>query len=347
VDSVNKNIGIFLTDTFNVTPDLAVTASGRYNIAHVDLYDQLGQNLNGYNRFVHFNPSIGATYKILPTMTAYGGFSVNNRTPTASEIECSDPLTPCLLPTNLAGDPPNLRQVVSKTTELGLRGTLPDVAGAVVTWNLSGFRTLLENDIFGIATSISQGFFQNIGDTRRQGFEAGVNYRAPSWSIFANYSYVQATFRSPLTVPSPSNPFQDENGDIQAVPGDRMPGIPESRLKLGADYKVIPEWTVGATLNYTGSVFYVGDESNQLSPIPGYTTVNLHTSYRPVPHFEIFATINNLFNRKYATWGILSDPTGVGAPGVPDVGTNDPAANNRFLSPAAPFEAFGGVRLTF
>ncbi len=347
VDSVNKNIGIFLTDTFNVTPDLAVTASGRYNIAHVDLYDQLGDNLNGYNRFVHFNPSLGATYKILPNVTAYGGFSVNNRTPTASEIECSDPLTPCLLPTNLAGDPPNLRQVVSKTTELGLRGSLPDVAGAVLTWNLSGFRTLLENDIFGIATSVSQGFFQNIGDTRRQGFEAGVNYRAPDWSIFANYSYVQATFRSAITVPSPSNPFQDANGDIQVVPGDRMPGIPESRLKLGADYKIIPEWTVGATLNYTGSVFYVGDESNQLAPIPGYTTVNLHTSYRPVPHFEIFATIDNLFNRKYGTWGILSDPTGIGAPGIPDVGTNDPAANNRFLSPAAPLEAFGGVRLTF
>ena len=66
VDSVNKNLGVYLTDTFNVTPDLAVTASGRYNIAHVDLADQLGTNLNGYNRFVHFNPALGATYKVLP-----------------------------------------------------------------------------------------------------------------------------------------------------------------------------------------------------------------------------------------------------------------------------------------
>ena len=106
VDSVNKNLGPYLTDTFNATPDLAVTASGRYNIAHVNLVDQLGINLNGYNRFVHFNPAIGATYKVLPTMTLYGGIAVNNRAPTASELECSDPYTPCLLPTNLAGDPP-------------------------------------------------------------------------------------------------------------------------------------------------------------------------------------------------------------------------------------------------
>jgi iron complex outermembrane recepter protein len=350
VDSINKNLGGYLTDTFSVTPDLAVTASGRYNIAHVDLADQLGTSLNGNNRFVHFNPAIGATYKILPTMTLYGGLSQNTRTPTASEIECSNPLTPCLLPTNLAGDPPNLHQVVAHTAELGLRGKIPAVAGAgtEVSWNLSAFRTLLEDDIFGIATSVSQGFFQNIGDTRRQGVEAGLNYRADSWSAYANYSFVQATFRSPLVVPSPSNPYQNALGDIQVEPGDHLPGIPDHRLKLGADYRIIPAWTVGATLNLVSSFYYVGDESNQLAPIPGYTTVNLHTTYKPLPHVEVFASINNLFNRKYATWGILSDPTGIGAPGIPPNGvTNGPGVDNRFLSPAAPFEAFAGMRITF
>jgi iron complex outermembrane recepter protein len=347
VDSINKDLGTYLTDTFNVTQDLAVTASGRYNIAHINLADQLGQNLSGYNRFVHFNPAIGATYKVLPLMTVYGGWSTNNRTPTASEIECSDPLTPCLLPTNLAGDPPNLHQVISHTSELGVRGTYPDVAGGQITYNLNVFRTLLSNDIFGIATSVSQGFFQNIGDTRRQGFEVGFNYTLDNWSAYANYSYVQAEFRSAMTVPSPSNPYQDANGDIAVVPGDHMPGIPDNRLKLGVDFKVIPQWTVGASLNLVSSVFYVGDESNQLAPIPGYTTVNLFTSYRPIPHVELFATVDNLFNRKYSTWGILSDPTGIGAPGVPHLGTNAPGVDNRFLSPAAPLEVFGGVRITF
>ena len=350
VDSVNKNLGIYLTDTFNVTPDLAVTASGRYNVAHVDLADQLGTNLNGGNRFDHFNPALGATYKVSPTMTLYGNLVENTRTPTASEIECSNPLTPCLLPTNLAGDPPNLHQVIAHTAELGLRGKSPSAAGSAgeVSWNLSAFRTLLKDDIFGIATSVSQGFFQNIGDTRRQGIEAGINYNVQRWSVYANYSLVQATFQSPLTVPSPSNPYQNSLGDIQVEPGDHLPGIPDDRLKLGADYEVIPAWRVGATLNLVSSFYYVGDESNQLAPIGGYTTVNLHTTYKPVPHFEVFASINNLLNRKYATWGILSDPTGIGAPGIPPNGvTNGPGVNNRFLSPAAPFEAFGGVRMTF
>jgi iron complex outermembrane recepter protein len=348
VDSTNKSLGIYMSDTFNVTQDLALTASGRYNISNINLYDQLGTNLDGYNRFVHFNPAFGGTYQVLPAMTVYAGFANNTRTPTASEIECSDPLTPCLLPTNLAGDPPNLKQVVSHTYEVGVRGTFPELLDGQVSYNLSAFRTLLEDDIFGIATSVSQGFFQNIGDTRRQGFEAGLGYHARRWSAFANYSYVQATFESALTVPSPSNPYQDINGDIYVTPGARMPGIPESRLKLGADFKIIPHWSVGATVNVTGSVYYVGDESNQLSPLGGYTTVNLHTSYQPFAHFEVFASVDNLFNRKYSTWGILSDPTGIGAPGIPADGvTNGPGVDNRFVSPAAPLEVFGGVRLSF
>ncbi len=351
VDSVNRSVGAYFTDTFRATDQLAITASGRYNIANIDLVDQLGTNLTGWNRFVHFNPAIGATYKLLPSLTLYGDYSENTRTPTASEIECSNPLTPCLLPTNLAGDPPNLRQVVAHTIEIGLRGrTAADATGdgGNLSWNLSVFRTVLHDDIYGIATSVSSGFFQNIGDTRRQGIEAGLSYHTQRWSSYLNYSLVEATFLSALTVPSPSNPFQDANGNIQVEPGDRLPGIPEHRVKLGADFQVLPQWSLGATLNWVSSFYYVGDESNQLAPIPGYAFVDLHTTYTPVRHFELFLAIDNLLNRKYATWGILSDPTGTGALGVPVDGvTNGPGVDNRFLSPAAPLEIFGGFRIRF
>jgi len=350
VDSVNKSFGAYFTDTLQATNQLAITASERYNIANINLVDQLGSNLTGWNRFVHFNPALGATYKLLPALTLYGDYSENTRTPTASEIECSNPLTPCLLPTNLAGDPPNLRQVVAHTTEIGLRGRVADVTGdgGGLNWNLSVFRTVLHDDIYGIATSVSSGFFQNIGDTRRQGIEASLGYHTQHWSTYVNYSLVEATFLSALTVPSPSNPFQDADGNIQVEPGDRLPGIPEHRVKVGADLEVLPQWTVGATLNWVSSFYYVGDESNELGPIPGYAVVDLHSTYTPIRHVELFASIDNLLNRKYATWGILSDPTGTGAPGVPVDGlTNGPGVNNRFLSPAAPFEIFGGIRIRF
>ena len=350
VDSINKALGAYVTDTFNVTRALAVTASGRYNIAHVDLYDQLGTDLNGHNRFVHFNPSIGATYDIGRSTTLYAGYSVNNRIPTPGEIECSNPQAPCLLPSSLSGDPPNLRQVVSHTDEIGLRGTVAHVSflDASLRWNFSLFRTVLHNDIHGIATSLSSGYFANIGDTRRQGLETGLNFNGPRWSAYAHYSLVRATFLDTLVIPSTSNPFRNASGNIQVLQGDQFPGVPEDRWKIGADFSVLPAWSLGAHIDIVSSVYYVGDESNQLAPLRGYSVVGLDSTYRPRRHVELFVTIDNLFDSHYSTWGILSDPTGVGAPGIPaGAVSNGPGVNNRFLSPAPPFEIFGGIKVHF
>jgi iron complex outermembrane receptor protein len=342
-----KYYGLYGTDTFDVNSSLAVTLSGRYNIAKVDLSDQRGTNLNGRNRFTHFNPAAGATYKLSPKITAFAGFSINNRAPTASEIECSDPLRPCLLPSSLAGDPPTLKQVIAHTSELGVRGQAATATGRL-SWNASMFRTDLDDDIYGIATSVSAGFFQNIGSTRRQGVETGMNYQGQQWSVYGQYSYIDATFRSPLTMNSPFNPFRDVNGYIHVLRGDRLPGIPRNRFKIGADYAVSSNWTVGASMVWVTDQFYRGDEANQNPPLPGYTVVGLRSSYRVGKQLELFANIQNLFDKRYATFGLFGDPTGVNAPGIPsDAASNDPRVDNRFQNPAAPRSVFGGVRLTF
>jgi iron complex outermembrane receptor protein len=343
----NKYYGFYLTDTFDVTSLLSVTASGRYNVAKINLTDQLGTALTGNSRYTHFNPAVGATYKVATGVTVYAGYSTNNRAPTPSEIECSDPVRPCLLPSSLAADPPNLRQVVAHTLELGLRGR-SSAGDARLSWDASVFRTNSEDDIYGISTSISTGFFQNIGSTRRQGFEASMNYQGRRWSGYAQYSYIDATFRSPLLLNSPSNPFQDADGNIQVLPGNRLPLIPMSRIKLGADYAVSPHWSVGGSLLAATSSFYRGDESNQNPQLPGYHVMSLRTSYRLNKQVELFANVQNLFDERYSTLGLFGDPTGVGAPGVPpDAGSNDPGVDNRFQSPGMPRAYFGGVKIRF
>jgi iron complex outermembrane receptor protein len=347
--ATNRYYAAFATDTYDVTSRFAVTASARYNIAEIDLYDQRGTNLNGSNRFTHFNPALGATYKISSGVTVYGGYSVTNRTPNASEIECSDPLLPCLLPANLAGDPPVLKQVIAHTYELGTRGQFAPPAGTgVLAWNLSLFRTDLDNDIYAISTSISTGFFQNIGSTRRQGIDAGLNYRWQGGAAYLNYSYVDATFESALTLNSPSSPTQDADGNIQVRPGDHLPLIPQHRIKAGADYDVLPNWTVGGTFVFVTDTFYKGDESNQNPQLPGYGVLGLHTSFHFTPKSELFVTVQNVLDRRYSTLGLFSDPTGVGAPGVPPgADSNDPGVDNRFQNPGAPRSVFAGIRVAF
>jgi iron complex outermembrane receptor protein len=350
LNATNSYYGLFGTDTFNITDDLALTASGRYNLAEIDLADRLGTALSGDNRYSRFDPALGLTEKVSTNLTVYAGYSEGNRAPTPGEIECSNPTAPCLLPSSLSSDPPTLRQVVSHTWEAGLRGhfSLPEIAPGSITWNASLFRTNVDDDIYGVATSLSSGYFQNIGGTRRQGAELGLKYEDERLSMFLDYSYVDATFESAFLLNSPQNSFADANGNIQVEPGDVLPGIPANRIKAGADYRVLPSWIVGADIVYESSQFFRGDESNQMGPLPGYTEVNLHSKYELTDHVELFVNVVNALDGKYATFGVLGDPTGIGAPGIPPGAvTNGPGVDNRFESPSAPISAFGGVRVEF
>ncbi len=345
LETTNSYYGFYASDTFNITPELAVTLGGRYNIAQVRLIDKLGTALNGNNRFSRFNPAAGLTYKIQPGLTAYAGYAEANRAPTAGEIGCSDPTRPCSLDAFVSADPPGLRQVVAHTYEAGLRGKVAvdalDPAGHI-DWNLGVFRTDLDDDILTVPSAIvSTGFFQNVGSTRRQGIEAGLSYQDPNWRLSASYSLIDATFESPVTLSSPDNPAADANGDIRVRPGNHLPGIPLHRVKINADYHVTEKFTVGGNLVYASSQYFFNDQSNQNSPLPGYVVVNLRSSYKLAEHVELFALIQNLFDKKYATYGIFNDPTRTPLPGVPN--PTDP----RFVSVAPPLAVYGGVRVKF
>ena len=195
------------------------------------------------------------------------------------------PSTPFSAPTR-----PGFSRSSPTITRPGLRGKLEppliDPAGQV-DWNIGLFRTDLDNDILTVPSDIiSTGFFQNVGDTRRQGIEASVAYKDPKWQISANYSLIDATFHSAITLSSPDNPFADANGDIQVRPGDHLPGIPQHRFKVNVDYAITDKWTVGGDLIFASSQYYFNDQSNQNPQLPGYIVANLayvvqtHRQYR-------------------------------------------------------------------
>jgi iron complex outermembrane recepter protein len=371
LNAKNTYIGVYATDTFDITSQLSLTAGGRFNYAQIDLLDLTGTNplLNSNNNFQRFNPVIGLTYKVSPLLTAYAGYSEANRAPTPLELGCSSPSTPCQIDNFLIADPP-LKQVVSHTIEAGLRGELSGGAAAAeplprkapakvvengwrLHWGIGLFHTENTGDILNIASSVvpNFGFFQNAGTTLRQGVEAKVDFAWNRWTAYANYTFIDATYQSFLTINSPNNPMAVADPvtgalNINVIPGDHIPGIPANRLKLGAEYQITDAWKLGGDVNFFGSQYLIHDDSNLNPKVPAYWIVNLHTSYQVTKNIEIFGLVQNLFNQHSYSAGTFFDTGGYNNStlGGPNLLTfNDP----RTFLPVMPLAAYAGIKATF
>jgi iron complex outermembrane recepter protein len=338
--------GLFALDTINAAPGLDFTAGGRFNVAEITTLDATGTapQLNANNTFTRLNPVVGMTYKILPNLTAYAGYSEANRAPTPLELNCSSPTRPCILASTLISDPP-LQQVVSHTLESGLRGNFAIPAGGSIAWKAGLYRTDSTNDIIQLASVVlGTGYFTNVPETLRQGVEAQANLSMGPFSAYINYAYVDATYQFAGTLSSPFNPYADANGNIFVRPGDHIPNIPRQQLKIGGDYAFTPQFKAGFDVLIVGSQYYVGDDSNQNPQLPMYWVANLHASYQIADNVQFFGLINNLFNNHYATYGTFFD-TGTDAQyaGNPVNFVSNP----RTITPAQPIAFYGGVKVTF
>ena len=348
--ATNTYTGIYATDTLDLTTKLSLTTGARFNLAEIDLADETGTNplLTSNNTFQRINPVVGLTYKFTPILTGYAGYSEANRAPTPLELGCSDPVHPCMIDNFLVSDPP-LKQVVSHTIEAGLRGNLA-LGGpkGQLTWSLGVFHTETDDDIINVASTVVPmfGYFQNAAKTLRQGVEAKVAYKTERWNAYANYTFVDATYQSSLTISSPDNPAADASGNIFVTPGDHIPAIPAHRFKAGAEYDITEAWKLGADLNVTGSQYLIHDDANQNPQVPAYWVVNLHSSYQVNKSVEVFGLVNNLFNQHYYAAGTFFNTAGFNSNtfgGANFLVLNDP----RTFVPGMPLAAFTGVRAKF
>ncbi|HYZ63168.1 MAG TPA: TonB-dependent receptor [Acetobacteraceae bacterium] len=340
VAASTRYYGLYAQDMLDVTEALTLTVSGRLNLAQVDLRDQVGTSVSGNHDYAHFNPAAGLTYNILPAVTAYAGYAVSNRAPTPAELSCASAASPCSL-TNFFVADPSLKQVVAGTFEAGLRGRFR-LGDAELAWKGGVFRVVSDDDILFIGSTVTgRGFFQNVGQTRREGVEAGLRLRYGPVSAYFDYAHTSATFRTPFTASSPNNPAADADGLIQVSRGDRIPGIPQHRLKLGVQYEVTPRWTVGATGILSSGRVLQGDEAN-LNPRTGsYVVFNANTNFRLTETIELFGLVQNVSNTRYATFGGFSPVQLVPILQAPG------ASDTRSLTPGAPIAGYGGVRVTF
>lgn len=332
---------LYLLDTLALAQDLYATLSASYNATQVQIADRTGAQpaLNGRHHFSRLLPAAGLAYAPRAGESYYTNASWGMRAPTAIELTCADPDAPCRLPSVFLADPP-LEPVLSRTLEAGARRPL----GAKVTLAMAVFRTDLENDIQFVSAgsgALNAGFFQNVGRTRRQGVEFDLEAKLAQWRLAVRYAHVDATFRSPYSAHSPFNSSADANGEILVQPDQRIPGIPRDALKLRARYD-FGGASAGASIAWYSGQYARGDENNGdvNGRVPGYAVAGLDAQWDLARGWRLFATVENLFNSRYAASGTLGGNFFTGPQNSFDAGN---VRAEQFRTPGAPRGLWVGI----
>ena len=347
------SVGVYASDTWTVNDRTFVTGAARFN--HANVSNTITRYLDSSGNFQSpevlpresfnynsLNPSLGVSYKLAPTITAFGNVGQSNRIPTIIELGCADEAHPCSLPTGLQADP-YLKQVIAQTIELGTRWRGNDSEFTVAV-----YRSDNRDDILFQPTSTVGGFgyFSNFSKTRRQGVDLSARTELGAWSVQASYNYLDATYQADGEL------FGGER-EIAVSRGTRIAGLPKHTLRVSADWKATPELTVGGTAVAVSSIVTQGNEDGHIGEDPnpvaadasvkGYALLNLHANYQAAKGLDYFARINNVFDTHFATYGMMGtslfDSAGVSLSGN--------STFNRFVAPGAPRSLMVGLRYRF
>ncbi|GAC1632536.1 MAG: TonB-dependent receptor [Nevskia sp.] len=323
---------------------LDLTAAASLNRTEIRLRDENPDRaLDGDHGYTRVNPSLGAAWHLSQPLSLFASYSESSRAPTPVELTCANPDDPCRLPNGFVSDPP-LKQVVTHTVEAGLRYTGPALRAAAAFFNSDN-----KNDILFITDGAltTEGYFSNVGDTLRRGFELGGSYQfLPRWSAGLQYTYLDALFRQDFLVNSPNHPLRDPNDPAQSAAetrpvhsGNRIPLIPRHLAKADLEWR---SERCGAGIEVQGrsNSRFRGDEANvDPQTLPGYAIFSVYGDWKPRPYLVLFARVTNLFDRDTETFGTYGDATRVLGAAY--------AGERRFVGPGAPREFSAGLRLQF
>lgn len=330
----NDLLGLYLSDTIQLGPDVNVQASVRYNRVAVSGRDRSGERpeLTASHRYIRWNGGLGANVALHAQLTFYAGLYQSSRAPTPIELACSHPDAPCTLPNTFLADPP-LKDVVSRSVEAGLRGD----NGAGLSWQAGVFNTENRDDIHFQTTagvSSNKGYFINVGKTAHRGLETRVDYQAGRLDVNLSYSYLEAIYLDPFISFSPHHPQADNNA-LVVTRNSHLPGIPRHNAKAALDYRWSDTFSTRVEANATSGVYLRGDEANRDRPTDSFMVFNLGLEYRPNATCLVRLEVRNLLDRDYQRFGLYGD-----ADEVLDNLDND---SPRFLSPAPPRQIMATV----
>jgi len=226
----NQYTGLLFLDYFDITKAFSVTGGGRFNIANIiACKTRSGTSLNGNDTYTRFNPIVGGTYKIIPGLTAYAGYSEATVADSVG-TRCADPAHPCVIATFLVWTP-RCKQVVfsarwkplSWNKDLNYRrsdGSLRSIA-RITTTTPGNSRPVCRDLVFS-RTSV-----------RRvpKAWKRKSILKSSKTSLYASYNtlWTRGFSRPDARLQQPAWPTSTETS--RSCPATRIPAIPRNRIK--------------------------------------------------------------------------------------------------------------------
>ncbi|OOF51212.1 cobalamin receptor [Rodentibacter genomosp. 1] len=216
-----------------------------------------------------FTARIAGAYRLSPNFKAHASFGKAIHNPTMSEYYGWGG-------TWLAN--PNLKAEKSLGGELGLLIESEDKHHSLDTTyfarNVDNFLSD-ENSVLGDYSHPNRAINRD-GKTKINGIEIAYNSKfTDNLSSYANYTYTY---------------IKSENDQY----GLNYVRRPKHVANLGLSYQITKKFGSDANISYVGKRLDSGDFK-----MPSYTLVNLGVNYQVIPNLNIYAHLNNVFDKKY------------------------------------------------
>lgn len=255
------------------------------------------------------SPALGLVWSATDELNLYANVGRGFETPTLSEMAYS-----------VGNTGPNLGLSAARNRqwEVGAKWR-----GARQQMEVAWFDALSRGEIGPTEVVNGRSVFQNVDNVRRRGLELAWRAQWGAWLPRVSYTYLDAHF---------GNAYAGASGAMVAA-GNQLPGTSRHLAQWALDYAPGPRWRVGGTLYLSGRTF--ANDTNTASA-NGYAVAGLHVGYQlsrgaagDTPRWQLWARLDNLFNRRYAGTLIVND------------------GNGRFFEPAAGRRLTIGVRAQF
>jgi outer membrane receptor protein involved in Fe transport len=302
-DVTYQGISPYLQAETSPAEALRVTAGVRYDALSYD-YDTHMTTPADANHLIpadtridyrHTSPKLGATYELDKRHNLFAGYSHGFRVPSENQ----------LFRPGKALDTLDLQPVKTNNYELGLRARPSDTSHYEVSFYYLSKKDDILNYRENPTDPTSPTLTTNAGETLHRGVEIGAGFRlAPHWDFDTSLSYAKHTYGEWVI----SGTTDYSGNEMETAP----------RLIANTRFTHTPSLLRGGkfALEWTRLGRYWMDAANT-HEYAGHNLLNLRINYPFANQWEVYGSVINVADRRFAESASLSGTQEQFAPGMP------------------------------